>query len=228
MRPISAAAVLTILALLHTSSANVRHCILGKWNSNSSIEQQGNALDCLRMLPSSVPEILTYEVGIDLGVTAANWDWGLVGSFASVGTFEAYEASDPHQSCLALLALIMEEKAGLEFNASTAADVTTPYRHVILGKWTANSTTDLQKKALDCLKALPQTVPQIVTYEVGSDIGVTAGNWDWGLVGGFSSLASFEAYEASDPHKSCLALLAPIMKEKAGLEFNASTSIHIV
>lgn len=63
---------------------------------------------------------------------------------------------------------------------------------------------------------------QISTYEVGADLGITAGNFDFGLVGGFTSVDNFEGYEASEPHQHCLSLLKPILSEKVGLEFNAT------
>ena len=96
---------------------------------------------------------------------------------------------------------------------------TATMRHVIVGQWTADSTAAEQAHAVACLKALPLTVPQIITYTVGSDIGVTSGNMDWGLVGEFASVDDFETYEASAPHQACLALLKPILEKKVGLEF---------
>ena len=96
---------------------------------------------------------------------------------------------------------------------------TATMRHVIVGKWTAESTAAEQAHAVACLKALPLMVPQIITYTVGSDIGVTSGNLGWGLVGEFASVDDFETYEASAPHQACLALLKPILAKKVGLEF---------
>ena len=49
-----------------------------------------------------------------MAVTAANFDFGIVGEFASVADFEAYEASAAHQACLAVLEPVLAEKAAVE------------------------------------------------------------------------------------------------------------------
>jgi len=213
-----------VLALLWCYSASahweVRHLVLGKWTGTASAAAKAEAVSCLAKLPKSVPQIGSYEVGNDIGVTAGNFDFGLVGGFTSVKNFEAYEASAPHQHCLSLLKPILEATAKVEFNASASADLASPLRHVIVGEWNNNATTASQKEAVACLQTLPGSVPEISTYEVGEDIGVTAGNKDFSLVGGFKLVSEFEAYEASAPHQHCLSLLKPILSSKAGLEFN--------
>jgi len=92
-------------------------------------------------------------------------------------------------------------------------------QHLIQGKWRSTSSRESRQRAMDCLSALPSQVPEIATYAVGADIGLTTGNSDFGLVGEFRSVDDFKTYEASEPHQACLALLKPLLAEKRGLEF---------
>lgn len=50
---------------------------------------------------------------------------------------------------------------------------------------------------------------------MGSDIGETSGNYDFGLVGEFLSIDDFEAYENSAAHQACLSLLSSILASSA-------------
>ena len=94
----------------------------------------------------------------------------------------------------------------------------TPLRHVVLGKWTGDSAAADRAAALKCLEELPGEVPEIESYVVGADMAVTAANFDFGIVGEFASVADFEAYEASAAHQACLAVLEPVLAEKAAVE----------
>ena len=103
-------------------------------------------------------------------------------------------------------------------NATCLGNSKPTLRHVVLGRWTDDATDAATAAALACLRALPPRVPEILSYDVGADENITAGNFDFGVVGTFASKAAFEAYEASAPHRACLALLAPVLAEKAAVE----------
>mmetsp|Transcript_40263 Transcript_40263/g.54778 ORF Transcript_40263/g.54778 Transcript_40263/m.54778 type:complete len:122 (-) Transcript_40263:107-472(-) len=92
-------------------------------------------------------------------------------------------------------------------------------RHAVLGIWTEDATDQAKDQALSCLSALPSSVPEIYAYSVGSDIGETSGNYDFGLVGEFLSIDDFEAYENSAAHQACLSLLSSILASSAKVEF---------
>ena len=103
-------------------------------------------------------------------------------------------------------------------NATCVGRAEPTLRHVVLGRWTDDATDAAIAAVLACLRALPPRVPEILSYDVGADENITAGNFDFGVVGTFASKATFEAYEASAPHQACLALLAPVLAEKAAVE----------
>lgn len=89
--------LLVLVAAAGSASGLIRHCILGRWKDNVTEATQQEAIDALRALPDSVPEIITYTVGPDLNLTAGNYDFGLVGEFANASDFYAYEESEAHQ-----------------------------------------------------------------------------------------------------------------------------------
>jgi len=197
----------------------VRHLIAGQWKYDACDTSKEQALSCLRSLPGKVPEILAYQVGEDIGVTKGNYDFGLIGAFSNVSSFQAYEDSQEHQHCLSLLKPLLRTKAGVEYAICTEVPQQIGLRHLIFGRWNETSTKSQRWEALECLQALPQQVPEIITYEVGPDLGVTEGNYDFGLLGSFANVSSFEAYETSAPHKRCLGVLKPLLNAKVGVEF---------
>ena len=52
--------------------------------------------EALMGLPPKIPEIRSYEGGVDLGLTDATWDYALVADFASTEDFETYARHPAH------------------------------------------------------------------------------------------------------------------------------------
>lgn len=78
----------------------IRHCVqvfCRPDTDRSSLESMAAAL---RSLPSQIPEIDDYEVGIDLGLTDPTPRVGIVARFASVEDWRTYVAHPAHQSVI--------------------------------------------------------------------------------------------------------------------------------
>ena len=74
----------------------LHHVVLITLKDGVTDEQVDAAIEGLRELPALIPEIRSYEVGRDLGLSEANADLGLVGSFDSVEDYQTYLSHPAH------------------------------------------------------------------------------------------------------------------------------------
>ncbi len=84
--------------------------------------------------------------------------------------------------------------------------------HVALYTWKPG-TTDQQIRALtDALTALPALIPEVRSFRVGADAGVSPANDAFAVVAEFDDLDAFRRY-AADPHHLDVieGLLKPIL-----------------
>jgi hypothetical protein len=58
-------------------------------------------VQALRAMPSLVPEIRSYSVGLDAGLVEGNFDLVVVGDFDDVDGYLAYNANADHQALIA-------------------------------------------------------------------------------------------------------------------------------
>jgi hypothetical protein len=64
-------------------------------------EQRARLADELRKLPAAIPEIAAYTVGTDAGLVEGNWDFAVVGDFASTEDWQVYRDHPIHQAVIA-------------------------------------------------------------------------------------------------------------------------------
>ena len=78
-----------------------RHVVMFKWNNDvdaTHIEATGAALDAL---VATIPEVSDYRHGPDLGLTDGNYDYVIVGEYASIDDFVTYRDHPDHQQVVA-------------------------------------------------------------------------------------------------------------------------------
>jgi heme-degrading monooxygenase HmoA len=73
----------------------VTHVALFTWKPGTSDEQVDELAQALTALPGLVPEIRSFKVGPDAGVTEGNDRFAVVAEFDDLDAFRRY-ASDPH------------------------------------------------------------------------------------------------------------------------------------
>lgn len=94
----------------------MRHCIMLKFKPDTSQETLEAVVEALRALPSQIPQIRSYEVGLDLGYNEANFQLGIVSTFDSREDWQTYLDHPAHQAVVhEHIAPIVAERAALQF-----------------------------------------------------------------------------------------------------------------
>jgi len=78
-----------------------RHVVMMQFAPHATDEDVDAMVQGLRALPSLVPEIRTYSVGLDAGLVEGNFDLVVVGDFDDVDGYLAYNANADHQALIA-------------------------------------------------------------------------------------------------------------------------------
>jgi hypothetical protein len=79
-----------------------RHVVLLKWTDSATPEQRRAVVDGLETLPSAIPEIRSYRVGVDAGLMPdATSDLVVVADFDDIGGYLVYRDHPVHQAVIA-------------------------------------------------------------------------------------------------------------------------------
>jgi hypothetical protein len=93
------------------------------------------------------------------------------------------------------------------------------FRHVVLMRWTAESTAAQQSDVRDALVTLPGLIPQIRKYVVGADAGVSEGNFDLAVVADFDNFDDYVVYRDNPDHQEMIRqLIRPILAERSAVQ----------
>jgi hypothetical protein len=79
----------------------LRHVVMFRFAPEVTETQRARLADELRKLPAAIPEIATYTVGTDAGLVEGNWDFAVVGDFASTEDWQVYRDHPVHQAVIA-------------------------------------------------------------------------------------------------------------------------------
>lgn len=95
-----------------------------------------------------------------------------------------------------------------------------PIQHVVMFRFHEDTDPTAVDALATGLRRLPGLIPQIATYVVGPDLGLTDGSWDFALSARFASAADFETYRSHPEHQAVLTdLLQPITAERRSVQF---------
>jgi hypothetical protein len=78
-----------------------RHVVMMQFAPHATEEDVDAIVQGLRALPSLVPVIRRYSVGLDAGLVDGNFDLVVVADFDDVDGYLAYNANADHQAVLA-------------------------------------------------------------------------------------------------------------------------------
>jgi hypothetical protein len=78
-----------------------RHVVTMQFAPHATDEDVDAIVQALRAMPSLVPEIRSYSVGLDAGLVEGNFDLVVVGDFDDVDGYLAYNANADHQALIA-------------------------------------------------------------------------------------------------------------------------------
>jgi hypothetical protein len=75
-----------------------RHVVMFQWAEGTTTGQQQEVADRLAALPAVIPEVGTLSLGADAGVNPGNFDFVVVGDFASRDDYIAYRDHPAHRA----------------------------------------------------------------------------------------------------------------------------------
>ncbi len=93
-------------------------------------------------------------------------------------------------------------------------------RHIALLTF-ADSTTDSHMQAIaDALSTLPALLPQLTSYVIGPDLGLSDGNASFAIVAEFLTVADYVAYRDHPEHRRIISeMIAPVLAARAGVQY---------
>jgi Stress responsive A/B Barrel Domain len=79
----------------------IRHVVVFRWNATVTEAHLAAMAAALDALPAKIPEIAGYHHGVDAGLNPANFDYAVVGDFASADDYVVYRDHPEHQQFIA-------------------------------------------------------------------------------------------------------------------------------
>ena len=93
-------------------------------------------------------------------------------------------------------------------------------RHVVLLRFTPQATPAAVAAAVDALRTLPDSIDDIVGYEVGVDAGLAEANASLVVLAEFADAEGWRRYQEHPDHQRVLAEhLRPILAQRLALQF---------
>jgi hypothetical protein len=93
-----------------------RHVVLFTWISEATREQKAAVAGRLSELPGAIPEIQSYEIGVDAGINEGNYDFALVADFADRESYLVYRDNPYHRQIIAeTIRPIVADRAAVQY-----------------------------------------------------------------------------------------------------------------
>ncbi|GII96229.1 Dabb family protein [Sinosporangium siamense] len=93
-------------------------------------------------------------------------------------------------------------------------------RHVVLFTWSEDATEEQRATVAAKLGELPGIIPQIKSYVMGKDAGVSPGTVDFALVADFDSAEDFLTYRNHPAHQAVITEhINPILAGRSAIQY---------
>ena len=93
-------------------------------------------------------------------------------------------------------------------------------RHVVLFRWTEQTTEEQKQRVAAELARLPALVPSLRAYHLGADLGLNPGNFDFAVAADFDDAGGYLAYRDHPEHRAIVAeFIQPIVAERAAVQY---------
>lgn len=87
-------------------------------------------------------------------------------------------------------------------------------------RWTDEASAEQKQRVKDALSTLPSLVPTLRSLELGPDIGVNEGSFDFAVTASFDDLDGYLAYRDNADHRAMIRdLITPITAQRAAVQF---------
>jgi Stress responsive A/B Barrel Domain len=93
-------------------------------------------------------------------------------------------------------------------------------RHVVLVRWT-EETTELQKQRVAAeIARLPSLVPSLRAFRIGSDVGIDPGNFDFAVAADFDDVDGYLAYRNHPEHRAMISqFILPVVAQRVAVQY---------
>ncbi len=92
-------------------------------------------------------------------------------------------------------------------------------RHVVLMKFVPEATAEQRRAVEDGLAALPAQIPELRSYVIGTDVGASAGNFDFAVVADLADRDAYVVYRDHPAHRKVIEeCVTPIVAERAAVQ----------
>jgi hypothetical protein len=93
-------------------------------------------------------------------------------------------------------------------------------RHVVMFRWTPETTEEQKRRVAAELSRLPALLPVLRAYRMGADLGINEGNFEWAAVADFDDLEGYLTYRDNPEHRAIIAeFIRPIIAERAAIQY---------
>ncbi len=93
-------------------------------------------------------------------------------------------------------------------------------RHVVMFRWTPEATQEQKQRVAAELRRLPALLPVLRGYDVGADLGLAEGNFEFAVVADFDDLEGLRAYRENPEHRAVIAeFIQPITAQRAAVQY---------
>jgi hypothetical protein len=94
-------------------------------------------------------------------------------------------------------------------------------RHVVMFRWTPETTTAHVHAIQEALGGLSHTIEEIRSYSFGTDVGINEGNFDFVVVAEFQDVADYVAYRDHPMHQAVIRdLITTHIAERAAVQYD--------
>ncbi len=94
-------------------------------------------------------------------------------------------------------------------------------KHIVMFRLEGEGKEQAAAQFKKAIEALPASVPQLKSAEVGIDLGHISGNWDIVLTAECADEADLAAYSAHPDHLACVAIIKPLLAARACVDYSA-------
>ncbi len=93
-------------------------------------------------------------------------------------------------------------------------------RHVVLFTWMPEATEDQKQAVVAEVRKLPGLIPEVRRFELGPDMGVNLGNFNFALVADFDDRDGYVAYRDHPAHRAVIDRhITPIVARRAAVQY---------
>ena len=93
-------------------------------------------------------------------------------------------------------------------------------RHVVLFRWTEETTEEQKQRVAAEIARLPSLVPSLRAFHIGSDLGINPGNFDFAVAADFDDVDGYLAYRDHPEHRAIVTeFIQPIVSERAAVQY---------